>query len=1341
METVTWRSWLKLDPTRAFVYYFSSAGTLGILPIVCFYYPHVYYQIIAVACSPEDSQFVHVSYNGEELVCEIEHYKQAAGEHVFTIEVETSRYSASNRNKYTFHRVPDVPIQFKRFLALDYPSRHQPDELDEEARILKHHYGQNVMKIPETTFMEILLRYLLSPFYLFQYFSVSVWIAEDYWTFALVILFITLIAIYVTAQESLSNLESLRALAGVHGDVQRIKRAEIELGNAVELVDDSILIPGERIMITDHMDIPCDAILLTGKVVVDESMLTGESVPVGKVPIDLVGLAGDENFVLSQGTIMEDHVRVQADTEVSISQRQQDEQQRRGKKGSSATDSLVHDHEIATKRAGSVLFAGTKVKATFGDECIAVVYRTGYRSAKGSLISSLLKPKNDFITFVSDAMWVLLAMVIFCTLLYVLSGYILYVKDGASITEVVFWYFDALTCAVPSALIASLSIATTVSIARLKSTNIFVSDTSRVNYAGVINAVCFDKTGTLTDEALSFQGALLSSTVTNPATTAKEATRPAVTTLEEHRSEDGPLPLLCQEIMATCHGLLLYGFHEGAQASAVGDPLEMELLRASGWRLQPSTTVMGRMVAFPPSATSSALPATVSESTGYAILKHFEFSPDRLRAASLVQDPRTNRVRFFVKGSPETVIQLCRPETVPARIHDELLALARKGLRVLALAARDFSADDESVEAILSRTQGSCEDRDVVFVGLVYLSNQLKDSARRTIAVLHDAKIHTVMITGDHIFTAIAVAEECGILSPVTPAESMHTRSTATAAASAAAAAHGGGAPIATKPSAPPSANPRLFIVDHDPAVGRVVVIDAITERVVDGVSLSQLVYLAAKTSLQEIKLDAAVAVAGASNSFAGLSFASLSSSLSASASAPLVANESRVSPMVQLAVTGRGLTAVRRAMPALFPSLIRYAKVFARTKPMEKKLIVETLMASPEFDDLGRLTTASTTTVSSASDKSYAPSSTSRDTHDETASLLRDTASASSSAAGTAAASSTAPPRRLHSAQLTAQLSGEDLEILTTPMDVAFCGDGANDMIALRTATVGVSLCDAQTSVAAPITSQRPTPFAVVEVIREGRCSLITAYVLILFNIMYATIQLYFVNTGYFFGMQASAWSYLVQDLFFGLVLGIVTSYTEPTSRLSSTMPPKRFLKMYPLFRLLANLLLFIGFQNVALYVTTRQSFYSYSEADDPFGDSYGYPTAIGQHMALGQIMIASVVCSIGHPYRKAWYTNRYHVGALVVQCGWLLFQIFASDDWFLQHVLDIEPVPVYYGFVLLALLVLNALVCAGVTELGDRWLLQRTNRRWFDLVQLTDIVEPPSSLSSSSVFESRGK
>ena len=43
--------------------------------------------------------------------------------------------------------------------------------------------------------------------------------------------------------------------------------------------------------------------------------------------------------------------------------------------------------------------------------------------------------------------------------------------------------------------------------------------------------------------------------------------------------------------------------------------------------------------------------------------------------------------------------------------------------------------------------------------------------------------------------------------------------------------------------------------------------------------------------------------------------------------------------------------------------------------------------------------------------------------------------------------------------------------------MTAMFCGDGANDMAALRAANVGVSLCEAETSVAAPITSQDQTP------------------------------------------------------------------------------------------------------------------------------------------------------------------------------------------------------------------------------------------------------------------------
>jgi len=45
------------------------------------------------------------------------------------------------------------------------------------------------------------------------------------------------------------------------------------------------LVPGDIIEIEDNMTMPCDAILMNGQVIVNESMLTGESIPVLKMPL------------------------------------------------------------------------------------------------------------------------------------------------------------------------------------------------------------------------------------------------------------------------------------------------------------------------------------------------------------------------------------------------------------------------------------------------------------------------------------------------------------------------------------------------------------------------------------------------------------------------------------------------------------------------------------------------------------------------------------------------------------------------------------------------------------------------------------------------------------------------------------------------------------------------------------------------------------------------------------------------------------------------------------------------------------------------------------------------
>ena len=68
----------------------------------------------------------------------------------------------------------------------------------------------------------------------------------------------------------------------------------------------------------------------------------------------------------------------------------------------------------------------------------------------------------------------------------------------------------------------------------------------------------------------------------------------------------------------------------------------------------------------------------------------------------------------------------------------------------------------------------------------------------------------------------------------------------------------------------------------------------------------------------------------------------------------------------------------------------------------------------------------------------------------------------------------------------------------------VAFCGDGANDCGALKAADVGVSLSEAEASVAAPFTSRIPDISCMVEIIKEGRAALVTSFSC--FKYMYVT-------------------------------------------------------------------------------------------------------------------------------------------------------------------------------------------------------------------------------------------
>ena len=1229
--------WIRNNTLLSVLYSVCSVLSIGILPVICLFWPVIRVRMVTEPCKPEEAELAIVKLVGdpEEYAVEVSQFKCAeTQENIVSLEAHCQRFSASSIDGFNLMAVPQVPANFPRFLKRIPAPGDSSKSTTRERDILNALYGPNEISVPEVSSCALLVRHALSPLYLFQYFAVTIWVIEGYYVYSVLIFIITVSSIYFMWSESVFNLQRLRALATKTGSVT-VLTGDFDDLTTHTIVPDSYLVVGDRMIVRQDTTMPCDCVLISGRVVLDESSLTGESVPVSKSPIELTGLGGDD-FPTTTGS------RPRAEI-------------------GEAEEAMTH---IATKRAGSVLSGGTKVKACVGD-CVVVCYRTGFRSTKGQLVSILLNPREGFVSFFSDALWVIFFMLMLTTVLYIYIAIELKAM-GASDTQVAIKYLDAITIAVPPALTASLTIATAIAIERLKIRQIFVSDTNRVNFAGVISAACFDKTGTLTEENMDFKGCTV---VNNPSAlggwnqqlqqqqsdgdgdTWRDVDNNQDANFVEISSSALSLPTLAQQVMATCQNLSLVGY----DSTPMGDPLEVELLRATGWTLAFSATDSS-IVACPPNAKD-----------GCTILRHFEFTPERLRAASLVKrSPHTAthtekgreapapaststsasiidahfvrlaqaRILYLVKGSPEAIVALCIPSSVPPTVQARLLFLAKRGLRVIAMAARvvdDYAEQGVRVEGLSQdeieaggdgTARGSNPNNPMMFLGLLCLSSRLKASTQITVKSLIAADIGVDMITGDHIHTAIAVAQQAGILLPYSAVSN------------------------------------RLYIVDEfgEPGEkGQPIIVDALTDRITTDFSIETLLNAASKCQAQ-------------------LFSDYLRHMLQPNAA--LAPNTS-----VQIACTGRGLESVKRQYPpvywsddekkkntglllpeSVYTTMIRYARVFARTKPADKKTIVDELMRTFEFD-------IRQWEVESTSNALFqrTPSKTDIEGQDVGSKLP------------------------IVVAKL---LPEQQYEVSLGPYSVLFCGDGANDMSALRAADVGVSLCDAETSVAAPITSKMQTPGSVIDVLIEGRCSLITAYVLVIYMILYGVIQLFMALELYSFGLVPSDYTYLIQDLFFTLVLGIAMALTERADELSWELPPKRFLVWWLLFKLFTQMVAMIGIQVTAIYLLSIQSWYVEYTTDTPLVDSYAFESTVVANVALAQLMIGSVVSTIGSPFRKAWYTNFWHVLALFLQAIWVGYQLFQTGDYFATTWLELEPLPFDFALELLGLIGFNAIL-----------------------------------------------
>lgn len=339
--------------------------------------------------------------------------------------------------------------------------------------------------------------------------------------------------------------------------------------------------------------------------------------------------------------------------------------------------------------------------------------------------------------------------------------------------------------AIPEGLPAVVTIALAIGVQRMSRRNAIVRHLPAVETLGCATVICSDKTGTLTQNVMSIREIHMASgeyEVSGAGYSSYGEILPkngsagpgrgwgrASSVVTSSVTRQGDLQRLLVA-GALCNNARIYpvqGMEGGTRGiwrklrksnttagtntdlSLVGDPTEGALLVAAA-KLGIYREDLNEMHAF---------------------VAELPFHSRRKRMTVITSSDREGTVAW-VKGAPDVVLELCTHflkdgEVLPLGMRDKQAIrnqyeqMSSSALRVLALAYRQYRTVSKEGR---HRLQESEVERELTFLGLVGMIDPPRPEAVKAIALARRAGIRTIMVTGDHANTALAIARELGLV-------------------------------------------------------------------------------------------------------------------------------------------------------------------------------------------------------------------------------------------------------------------------------------------------------------------------------------------------------------------------------------------------------------------------------------------------------------------------------------------------------------------------------------------------------------------------------------------------
>lgn len=503
-------------------------------------------------------------------------------------------------------------------------------------------YGQNIIinkkKMPwilrflkqfnDTMIIILLIVALLLYFYGYFY-------SHEY-TDTIVILFVVFInAIVGFIQEEKATLV-LRDLKKYETSTCKVKRDD-----KIIVINTKELVPGDIIYLESGETVPADIrILSCESLKVDESALTGESVPVQK-------------------------------------------------------NSEVLKNNLILQEQKNMLFLGTNIT---NGKCTGIVVSTGKNTEIGKIALSLneidrietplqlkIKELSKKITFI-----------VFIILIFI---FILALINKYTILEIIMLCSSLAVAAIPEGLPTVITITLSVGISNLAKKKTVVKQMQAVETLGAIDIICSDKTGTITQNKMTVK--------------------------EEYVIDENMLNYIC----ALCNDGLIY------EDKYVGDPTETCLYEYLYNKKIDSLKLRKKCER----------------------LLDIPFDSDRKMFTTL--NKIDNEVYILCKGSMDSLIEKVNlSKNEKQEILDKVKNLSKGALRTLGFAYKKLNYVPKDIKELEK------EENNLSFAGILGMIDPPRESVKKSVELCKNAGIRPIMITGDSIDTAIAIAKNVGII-------------------------------------------------------------------------------------------------------------------------------------------------------------------------------------------------------------------------------------------------------------------------------------------------------------------------------------------------------------------------------------------------------------------------------------------------------------------------------------------------------------------------------------------------------------------------------------------------